>query len=179
MLESSRQLSAFSLYMLCLFSHEMFKKAAGFHERTSPHASTAKKWFPFCFNLLRLFREFSRSFNCLWRWWGQSVSQPVSQSLESQLVSQPVGYCFSQAASHLTRQLANQWARKPTNQTAGQPGLLLIHSSAADHQQSSCQAPSRWACRPVSQPVSHQLSYIFKPYFGETFQAHTEDLTGY
>lgn len=64
----------------------------------------------------------------------RSVSQPVSQSSESLPVSQPAGYYFSQAASHLATQQANQSVRKPTNQTAGQHALLLILSSAADHQ---------------------------------------------
>lgn len=71
------------------------------------------------------------------------VSRSGSQSLES--VSQPVGCCLSQAASHLARQLANQSVIQPTKQTAAQKVLLLIHSSAADHQSASS--------RPAGEPA--------------------------
>ncbi len=81
----------------------------------------------------------------------QSARQSANPLSHSQTASQPVGYCVSQAASPLARQLANQCDRMPTNQTASQPVLLLIYSSAADHQSAGSHPASYPAGEPANQ----------------------------
>lgn len=83
------------------------------------------------FNLLSSLKDFN-SFDCKGHR-GHSVSRPVHQSSESQSVHKPVEYCFNHAASHLARQLANGWVRKPANQTTSQQ-VLLMQSSRGEHQ---------------------------------------------
>lgn len=92
------------------------------------------------------------------------VSRSGSQSLES--VSQPVGCRFSQAASHLARQLANQSVITPTKQTAGQQVLLLIHSSARSSPSVS-QQPTQQVSQLTFQSTAQLVSQIRRPYLGE------------
>lgn len=111
----------------------------------------------FYFNMLRVFKDFSRSFDC-------HKDDGVSRSDSQQ--ANPLSHCPS--GSPLVTaparqpviwlgQAANQSVRKPANQTAGQLVLLFIHSSAAGPQLASSHPATHPAGEPANLSVNQSV----------------------
>lgn len=108
----------------------------------------------FCSKLLRLLKEFSRSFDGLYRLLGQSVRQPIPW------VSQPAGWLLLQPGGQSFSQAVSQPISHQANKADCRPASPSVNPLISSRPSVSQQPPSRWASWPFSQPVSWSRRYV-------------------